>query len=274
MRQNLLRTIVLFLLCAANGLQAQTAAITLGWTNNFLTISHPGIPGGQLRTLWWEAFCRKGSTARDWHQTTIPHRTELISQQPDKIVLRTQVDPGVVVDQYLRVVKDGVEFECRFENTTTNQVDLEWFEPCFHVDEFTRLKQTNYFARCFIYTAKGREFLNQIPREEAALYHGGQVYVPPTINTNDVNPRPISVAKPTNGLIGAISSDDQWLFALAWEKTQHLFQGVVVCIHSDPHLGGLKPHERKAVRGKAYLMPNDPKALEKAYQHDFPHGSW
>ena len=60
------------------------------------------------------------------------------------------------------------------------------------------------------------------------------------------------------------------LLATAWAQTQHLFQGVIVCIHSDPHVGGLKPHVTKKLRGKIYLMKNDPAKLLKQYQRDFP----
>ena len=33
-----------------------------------------------------------------------------------------------------------------------------------------------------------------------------------------------------------------------------LFQGVVVCVHSDFRIGGLKPGERKQIRGKMYII--------------------
>ena len=45
--------------------------------------------------------------------------------------------------------------------------------------------------------------------------------------------------------------------ATAWEPYQELFQGVIVCLHSDFRIGGLKPGETKAIRGKIYLMPAD-----------------
>ena len=111
--------------------------------------------------------------------------------------------------------------------------------------------------------------LDQLPRNEEALYRGGQVYVPKGINRDDVNPRPISPVTPANGLIGCFSADNRYLLATAWDQTQHLFQGVIVCIHSDPHVGGLKPHETKKLRGKIYFMKNDPAKLLKQYQRDF-----
>jgi hypothetical protein len=94
--------------------------------------------------------------------------------------------------------------------------------------------------------------------------------VPKGINHDDVNPRPISPVTPANGLMGCFSADNKSLLATAWDQTQHLFQGVIVCIHSDPHLGGLNPHETKKLRGKIYLMANEPSKLLEAYRRDFP----
>ena len=58
--------------------------------------------------------------------------------------------------------------------------------------------------------------------------------------------------------------------ATAWEPYQELFQGVIVCLHSDFRLGGLAPGESKRIRGKIYVVPNDVEALLKRYEADFP----
>ena len=99
--------------------------------------------------------------------------------------------------------------------------------------------------------------------ETEARYHGGQVYVPKGINTNDVNPRPLCLDQPTNGLIGCFSADGKYLLAVASDSTHELFEGVYVCLHSDPHVGGLAPGETKTVHSKIYFMTNDVPALLK-----------
>jgi hypothetical protein len=252
-------------LCAADDLK-------LAWQKNVLKITGDKLPGGTLDVWWLEAFCRRGSTKRPWNETTIPHMTELVSadENGQQLRLRSKVQPSVEVSQELRVVREGVEFEVELKNSADEAVDLEWFEPCIRVDRFTGRNQTNYIGRSFIFTERGLTMLDQLPRNEEALYRGGQVYVPKGINHDDVNPRPISPVTPANGLIGCISADNQYLLATAWDQTQHLFQGVIVCIHSDPHVGGLKAHETKKLRGKIYLMKNDPAKLLKQYQRDFP----
>jgi hypothetical protein len=57
--------------------------------------------------------------------------------------------------------------------------------------------------------------------------------------------------------------------ATAWDHYQELFQGIFVCIHSDPRIGGLKAGEVKKLKGKLYFMNNDPKELLKRYKQDF-----
>lgn len=243
----------------------------LAWRTNVLTVSGEKLPGGTLNVWWLEAFCRRGSTKRPWNETTIPHKTELVSADPkgQRLRLSSKVETGVEMLQELRVVENGIKIDVELKNSGNEPVDLEWFEPCIHVDRFTGRNQTNYIGRCFIFTERGLTMLDKLPRNEEALYRGGQVYVPRGINHLDVNPRPISPVTPANGLIGCISADDQYLLATAWDQTQHLFQGVIVCIHSDPHVGGLKPHETKKLRGMIYLMKNDVAKLLKEYRQDF-----
>lgn len=245
--------------------------LRIAWTNNMLSITSPDLPGGKIDTWYLEAFCRSGSTHRDWHQTTIPHRTELIKADRDgkRLRLRTRVEPDVVVEHDIRARRDEVEFRLDIRNGGNEFADVQWFQPCMRVDRFTGLRQSNYIERSFVFTTDGLRMLNQTRRTEAAIYRGGQVYVPAGINTNDVNPRPLSLDVPVNNLIGSFSADGRWLLATAWDQTQELFQGVIVCLHADPRIGGLKPGERKKLRGKVYVLPNDPAALLKRYRSDF-----
>jgi len=93
--------------------------------------------------------------------------------------------------------------------------------------------------------------------------------VPVGISINDVNPRPLSAFKPVNGLIGAVSADQQKLVAMAWSDAQELFQGVNVCVRNEPRLGRVKLDERKHLKGKIYVMTSSPAALLKQYQNVF-----
>ena len=250
---------------------AASDGLTLSWTNNLLTISSPSLPGGKLDIWYLEAFCHKGSTHRDWGKTTLPHKTVLLSAEPRHLRFRTTVKPEVEMLHDVRAGDDEVEFQFQFKNLGPQPVDLEWFQPaCIRVDRFTGLNQTNYTARSFIFTARGLTTLDKTRRAEEALYRGGQVYVPKGINLADVNPRPINLDQPVNGLIGCFSADGKYLMATASDSTHELFEGVFVCLHSDPRVGGLAAGEIKRVRSKLYLLKNDPAELLRRYRKDFP----
>jgi hypothetical protein len=257
---------------AASSVFAAQHPLHLTWTNNLLRITGPNMPGGYIEVWYLEAFCRSGSTHRKWDQTTIPHKTELTDPRPHHLQFRTRVEPSVVVDHVLKTKVDEVEIEMTIRNESTEFVDVQWFQPCVRLARFTGRNQTNYIEKSFIFTSdttNGLKLLSELPRTEEAIYRGGQVYVPEGIPMEDVNPRPISTIKPSNNLIGAFSADGKKIFATAWDQTQELFQGVAVCLHNDPRIGGLKPNETRKLKGKIYILDNDPEALLKRYKADF-----
>ncbi|MGC8668010.1 MAG: hypothetical protein ACP5VE_07855 [Chthonomonadales bacterium] len=250
--------------------------LQLDWRDNRLSILSPLLPGGRVEVLYLEAFCRRGSTGRRWEDTVIPHHTTRIDGAgPAKEVrLRTEVAGHVEVLHRIRARREGVLFELTVRNAGSQYADVEWFQPCIQVASFTGSDQNEYTKQCFLFTDDGLRHLSDLPRAEEALYKGGQVYVPAGVNPEDVNPRPISTVRPANGLIGCFSSDGRWILATAWDRTQELFQGVLVCIHADPRIGGLQPGETKRLKGCIYLIPNDVSLLTRLYRRDFPRGSF
>src|SRR5256885_139826 len=111
---------------------------TLSWTNNLLTIASPELPSGKLEVWYLEAFCRKGSTHRDWRKTVLPHKTRLLSSKPHRLTFRTDVQPGVEVSHEIIAHRDEIGFRFELQNRGTNAVDLEWFQPaCIRVADFT-----------------------------------------------------------------------------------------------------------------------------------------
>ncbi len=256
---------------AQYSLTSKNAGLTLQWANNHLIISGENLPGKQMDILYLEAFCKTGSTNREWDATTIPHTTELISDEDNgrHIKLRTTVQPNIEVLHDIRAGNDDIEFNLILTNKGDKAEDMDWFQPCIRVNQFTNREQDDYISRCFIFTKNGLTTLDKTNRAHNGYYKGGQTYVPPGINLNDVNPRPISPDQPVNGLIGCFSDDNKHLMATAWDHYQELFQGIYVCIHSDPRVGGLKPGETKRLRGKLYFLENTPGVLLKRYKKDF-----
>jgi hypothetical protein len=251
---------------------AEPLGLTISWEKNFLSIRGDKLPGREMKILYLEAYCRPGSTDRDWGQTVIGHTTELLAAGSDgkSLKLKCALKDGVTVLHEIRAGDDEVDFRLTAHNPTDRESQAHWAQPCIRVGEFTGLDREKYIAKCFVFL-DGE--LTRMPTPKwatTARYVPGQVWAPRHVNRNDVNPRPLSDQIPSNGLIGCFSSDETMIMATAFEPYQELFQGVAHCIHSDFRLGGLKPGETKLVRGKIYFVPNDVPALLKRYADDFP----
>lgn len=250
--------------------------LTLSWSDNLLTVRSDRLPGGAVKVWYLEAFCRPGSTRRDWTETVIPHQTRLIEAAPDgrRLRLRSTLEDGVVVDHDLRAGLDEVDFRLTVRNPTDRPSSAHWAQPCVRVDAFTGVRPERdteaYLPRSFVFLDGRLTRMPTRPWATTAKYTPGQVWCPAQVDRDDVNPRPLSPLVPSNGLIGCFSADESMLLATAWEPYQELFQGVIACLHADFRIGGLKPGESKSVRGKLYVVDADPAALVRRYEADFP----
>lgn len=259
-------------LALAASATAAESGLRISWAENILTIRGDRVPGGEVKVWYLEAYCRPGSTDRDWHETTIGHRTELLSASEDgkHLRLRCTLADGVIVTHDIRAEKDAVDFRLTATNPTDRESQAHWAQPCIRVDKFTGRTQEDYLQKSFIFL-DGR--LTRMPTPHWAMkarYVPGQVWAPRHVDRNDVNPRPLSDLVPSNGLIGCFSADETMILATAWEPYQELFQGVIVCVHSDFRIGGLEPGETKRIRGKIYITDADVDALLRRYERDFP----
>ena len=250
--------------------------LSLDWKDNILTIKGD-FPGGEMKIWYLEAYCRPGSTDRDWTKTVIQHHTELVSQSDDRtrLHLRCTVSDGVIVDHKIFTTLDGVTFSITAHNPTKKESNIHWAQPCIRVGEFTGTGAATtadkyaYLEKSFLFLDGEQSFMPTKRWALKARYEPGQVWCPKEVDRDDVNPRPLSPLVPSNGLIGCVSEDGTHLMAVAFEPWQELFQGVIRCLHSDFRIGGLKPGESKSVHGRLYIMENDTKALLHAYQRDF-----
>jgi hypothetical protein len=262
--------------CASTAAAESERSLTLSWDKELLKIHGKHLPGGVLEVWYLEAFCRPGSTRRQWGQTVIPHVTELLGTAPDRrwIKLRSKLRDGVIVEHEIRAGQDEVDFRVVATNPTGFESSAHWAQPCIRVDHYAAVRAEHnseaYLPRCFLFIDGKPARLPTMPWARSAVYTPGQVWCPSGVSPDDVNPRPLSSIVPSNGLIGCVSADGREMMATAWEPYQELFQGVIVCLHSDFRIGGLKPMESKTIRGKIYLMPADFQALRERYRKDFP----
>jgi hypothetical protein len=252
--------------------------LTLAWDKNFLTI-RGNFPGGEIQIMYLEAYCRPGSTDRDWGQTVIKHEAKLvsISDSGKSIRLRDKLADGVAVEHTITAGKDAVDFQVVARNPSDKASEAHWAQPCLRVDKFTGAGNADarelvpaYARRCFLFVDGKLARLPTEPWADKARYTPGQVYCPKDVDRNDVNPRPLSKLVPSCGLCGCFSADEKQILAVAWEPYQEIFQGVIACMHNDFRIGGLKPGETKTIRGKLYIVPADVEQLVARFEKDFP----
>ena len=263
----------------AAGPSPNNQGLTVEWKNRYLEVSG-AIPGGPIRIHYLEAYCRPGSTDRDWSDTVIPHQSQLVEASPDGLRIEDRLADGVVVKHVIKADVDSVSFELTAHNPTATDSSVDWAQPCMRVDRFTgtdrddsRQTYPPYIKKCFLMLDGKITRLPTRPWSMDARYTPGQVYVPRGVNLKDVNPRPLSKLRPSSGLTGCYSADESTILAIAWEPYQEVFQGVITCIHNDFRIGGLLAGETKQIRGKLYIVPADEELLLKRFYSDFPEQS-
>ncbi|MSR32957.1 MAG: hypothetical protein EXR99_15800 [Gemmataceae bacterium] len=275
--RNYLSPAILFLGLAGVSFAGEST-LKLHWDKNYLTI-RGDFPGREMKILYLEAYCRPGSTDRDWGQTVIRHRAELVSASADGKVIRLKdtLADGVTVEHTITAGKDEVDFRLQARNPTLEESQAHWAQPCVRVENFTgattkdaRERVPQYARKCFLIIDNKMVRMPTEPWAEKARYIPGQVYCPKGVSRDDVNPRPLSRLVPSNGLTGCFSADDKQVMAMAWEPYQEVFLGVITCIHNDFRIGGLKPGETKQIRGKIYFLPADTEAMLQRFEKDFP----
>jgi hypothetical protein len=253
--------------------------LSLRWEKSFLYVHGQNVPGGEVEIHYLEAYCRPGSTKREWGQTVIPHLAELLFASPDgkTIKLRDTLRDGVIVEHTIQAREDEVDFQLEARNPTKQASEAHWAQPCMRVDRFTgcsradaRSLKPKYASKCFLFIGGKSTRLPTDPWADKALYTPGQVYCPVDVNREDVNPRPLSALVPSHGLTGCFSADEKKILAIAWDPYQEIFQGVIACMHADFRIGGLQPGETKRIHGKLYVVDADADALFKRYLRDFP----
>jgi len=265
---------IVFCVCASSSVADD--GLTLHWEKRYLEVRGKEIPGGPIRTHYLEAYCRPGSTDREWSKTVIPHKSRLVSATKKRIELEDRLADGVIVRHIIEAGSDDVTFAVTATNPTGKPSLAHWAQPCMRVDTFTgttnkdaREVYPSYIKKCFLTLDGKLTRLPTKPWERKARYVPGQVYAAPNVDRDDVNPRPLSKLIPSSSLCGCFSADEKMILAVAWEPYQEIFQGVIACMHNDFRIGGLKPGETKRIKGKLYVMPNNVPTLLERFSKDF-----
>ena len=251
--------------------------LRLQWSKRMLSI-RGDFPGGVVPIYYLEAYCRPGSTDRDWEETVISHKSQLqwASDDGRMIRLEDKLADGGEVRHTLIADADSVSFYLRAHNPTNQSSQVHWAQPCVRVGDFTSSPTSDarelfpqYIRKCFLFINEQLTMLPTKPWADKARYVPGQVYCPSGVDRDDVNPRPLSPLVPSSGLCGCFSADNQHILAMAWKPFQEVFQGVITCVHNDFRIGGLEPEETKNIFGKMYFIEADVDVLKKRYRADF-----
>lgn len=272
------RVVVALLLPLVLCVPAYTQNLEATWENRYLTI-RGDFPGKEIRIHYLEAYCRPGSTDREWGETVIRHESEVAEVTEDGKIIRLidRLEDGVRVEHEIQVENDRISFRLKATNPTNRASEAAWAQPCVRVDRFTgqdpkysREVYPPYVRQCFMLIDGQVRRLPTRPWALNARYTPGQVYCPEQVDRDDVNPRPLSSLRPSHGLCGCYASDPSWILGMTWEPYQEIFQGVITCMHNDFRIGGLKPGETKTIRGALYVHHGTMDTLLARYRQDFP----
>jgi NADH:ubiquinone oxidoreductase subunit len=140
-----------------------------------------------------------------------------------------------------------------------------------------------FIKRCFIFTEKGRTFLDQtvrrrIPVRSASDQYNNPPWVQMYVGTWQAVPEAgtnswadYSPDRYTNRVIGAVSRDGRHLAAIANDSATVMCQAWHDCMHNNAQwMPADAPLAQRVWRLRIYVMENDPEALRRRVEKDFP----
>jgi hypothetical protein len=205
---------------------------------------------------------------------------------------RLREQPGVLLVTTVTPEPGAVEFSVRAklerEGVGALPAQLPWVNLCWQLRRARNFASApdpypEFIKRCFIFTEKGRTFLDQTVRRKipvrsaqdpcnnppwVQMYVGAWQQVPsaPTNAWSDYSPDRYLAP-----IIGAVSRDGKYLTAIANDSATGMAQAWHDCMHNNPAwLPANAPPEKQVWRLKIYAMENDPDALLKRVVADFP----
>ena len=255
------------------------------WT--FVWVHVPQIRGCVLDLLCYEHSGMTYLSHRDLGKGAIElkHRS---TKNPQMLLITTVTpEPG------------AVEFVARAEvdkvRAPNGKLPDELPSPnlCFRVkraeEGFSHFPDAfpEFISRCFIFTEKGRTFLDKTVRRKLPPAAADdlrnkppwvQVYWPvwspppqPATGNTWYNNSPNRYTVP---VMGVVSRDRKHLVAIANDTSDRMTQAWQQCLHNNPHWAPKNaPPVQRRWRVKIYVMPNDPDALLTRVAQDFPNVS-
>jgi hypothetical protein len=246
-----------------------------------ISVRFPNVPGFQCDSWSYESSVDfEGARALDGGRVELIHRDQ---NNPQALVLTTVTpEPGAVT------------VEARMELDTVNHADAalpdapSGLNLCWqlrHAEGFASAPDTypSFVERCFIFTEKGRTFLldterNNIPVQAPEHEYNNPPWVQMYVGVWQDVPKAgekswadYSSDRYVTRVMGAVSRDGEYLTAIANDSAGSMSQAWHDCMHNNPQwLPRDAPVGERRWRLKIYAMANDPDALLKRVETDFP----
>ena len=256
-------------------------ASTPGRSLPMVSAMFPNVPG-----LVCDSWCYEselgflGANALEGGKLELRHRAHA---QPEVVLVTTVIPEPAAVEFLSRAELDRE----RGEKLPANLPSLNL---CWQLRRAPAFKSRpepypEFVKRCFIFTERGRTFLHETARRPIPVrpleheYNNPpwvQMYVGtwqeiPKVGTNswaDYSPD-----RYVTRVIGTVSRDGRFLAALATDSATTMCQAWHDCLHNNPQWQPADaPPGQRRWRLKVYAMDNDPAALRRRVDADFPAG--
>lgn len=259
----------------------------------FFTVQYPGVPGYRLDGCVYEPS--DGFLFVDFESVSLPEDNMMVlrhrlREYPNVLHVTTFLaGPGTVEVVGSLEIDEDYEGESKPLPENLPLPNLCWGlynSPTFcgggdtaHAE--SRENYQDWISRVFIYTDEGRTFLDETERRKTAEVPKDdprnnpvrpQHYIGVWQDYDEEAPHPnTSPDRYTIPVIGAVSTDGEYLTALACDSTRYVAQAWHTCLH---HVAKWTPENVPLLdrdwRMKLYIMENDPDALLQKIKEDFP----
>ena len=205
---------------------------------------------------------------------------------------RSRKNPDVIVVTTVTPEAGAMEISARMELAKEGVGSLPeegvWLNTCWQLGRAAGFCSApdpypEFVKRCFIFTEKGRTFLDKtvrkkIPCRSADDPKNNPPWVQSYVGVWQKIPETRAGAwadhstdRYVRTVIGGVSRDGKYLAALANDSAQGMAQAWHDCMHNNPQwLPADAPPAEKRWRQKIYVMENDPDALLQRVAKDFP----
>lgn len=243
-----------------------------------VSAAFPNVPDFTCDSWCYEsAVDFLSARALDAGKLELRHR---VREQPHVILVTTVTpEPGAV--------EFAVRAELEKEGVGALPAQLPFVNLCWQLRRTPNFASApdpypEFIRRCFIFTEKGRTFLDKTTRRKIPVRPAEdrfnnppwvQMYVGAWQQVPQAGPNSWADYSPDRyvaTVIGTVSRDGKYLTAIANDSAPSMAQAWHDCMHNNPlWLPANAPPEKRVWRLKIYAMENDPDALLKRVVKDF-----